>query len=172
MGLSEEDDMSLTHAARVGIVSAACLLAAALSAGQTIGPVAGSEVMVGVSGLPVPPVKRSEIANMVDAGTIDTEGYTHVTVNLAGELKGTASQQGVVAAVLIPDIEPFETAYRTLGLLPASLDLTAAVAAHGSAYFMAKQETLEVGFPRYRVLLYNTSGSTATVAFFAYRSRR
>jgi hypothetical protein len=109
---------------------------------------------------------------MIDAGSIDTEGYTHLTLNLAGELKGSANQPGVVAAVLIPDIEPFETAYKILGLLPASLDLTATVAAHGALYFMAKQETLEVGFPRYRVLLYNTTGSAVTVAFFAYRTRR
>ena len=127
--------------------------------------------MVGVSGILVPPVKRTEISNMVDAGTIDTEGFTHLTLNLAGELKGTANQQGVVAAVLIPDIEPFETAYKTLGLLPASLDLTAQVAVHAQ-YFMGKQQTLEVGFPRYRVLLYNTTGAGATVAFFAYRTKR
>lgn len=159
------------RAARLGL---ACALGfvAALTCGQTIGSVSGSEAMVGVTGVLVPPVKRAEIANMVDAGTIDTEGFTHLTLNLAGELKGAAPQQGVVAAVLIPDVEPFVTAYRTLGLLPAALDLAAPVAAHASAYFMAKQETLEVGFPRYRVLLYNTSGTSATIAFFAYRTQR
>jgi hypothetical protein len=36
---------------------------------------------------------------------------------------------------------------------------------------MASQATLDVGFPRYRVLLYNTTGTSATVVFFAYRSR-
>ena len=164
--------MISTRAAGLAFVCALLLAASAAAFGQTIGSVSGLEAMVGVSGIHVPPVKRSEIGNMVDAGTIDAEGYTHLTLNLAGELKGSANQQGVVAAVLIPDIEPFETAYKTLGLLPASLDLKVSVAANGGLYFMAKQETLEVGFPRYRVLLYNTTGSGATVAFFAYRTKR
>jgi hypothetical protein len=37
---------------------------------------------------------------------------------------------------------------------------------------MAGQQTFEVGFPRYRALLYNSTGTSATVAFFAYRTRR
>jgi hypothetical protein len=138
---------------------------------QAIGSVQGSQAMVGTSGIAVPPVQRTEVANMIDAGTIDTEGFSHVTVNLAAELKGPAATGGVIGAVLIPDVHPFDLAYNTLGLLPASLDLTSAVGAHGGLYTMAKQESLEVGFPRYRVLLYNTTGTAATVSFFAYRSR-
>jgi len=147
------------------------LVAASAASAQAIGSVQGSQALVGTSGISVPPVQRSEVTNMIDAGTIDTEGFTHVTVNLAAELKGPASTDGVVGAVLIPDIHPFDTAYNTLGLLPASLDLTSAARAHGGLYTMAKQATMEVGFPRYRVLLYNTTGVAATVAFFAYRSR-
>ena len=150
----------------------AVLAACAAARGQTIGQVEGSASMVGARGIQVPPVQRTEVANMIDAGTIDAEGFTHLTINLAAELKGPAVHAGVIAAVLIPDVPPFDVAYRTLGLLPASLDLTAAVAPHGGLYCMAKQQTLEVGFSRYRVLLYNTSGSAATVAFFAYRTRR
>jgi len=147
-------------------------LAASLAArGQTIAPVEGSQAMVGARGIQVPPVARTEVANMIDAGTIEAEGFSHLTVNLAAELKGPAVRAGVIAAVLIPDIPPYDIAYRTLGLLPASLELTAAVAPHGGLYCMAKQQTLDVGFSRYRVLLYNTSGSSATVALSAYRSR-
>jgi hypothetical protein len=145
--------------------------ATAVARGQSIGPIQGSQAMVGTSGIAVPPVQRTEVTNMIDAGTIDTEGFTHVTVNLAAELKSPASTDGVVGAVLIPDVHPFDTAYTTLGLLPASLDVTSAARAHAGLYTMAKQATLEVGFPRYRVLLYNTTGAAATVAFFAYRSR-
>lgn len=148
-------------------------LAASLAArGQTIAPVEGSQAMVGARGIQVPPVARTEVSNMIDAGTIDADGFTHLTVNLAAELKGAAAHEGSIVAVLIPDIPPFDLAYKTLGLLPASLEVAAAASPRGGLYCMAKQQTLEVGFPRYRVLLYNTSGSAASVVFSAYRSRR
>ena len=152
------------------------VLAGALSASpqlaQTIGRIEGSEAMVGARGIQVPPIARTDVANMVDAGTIETEGYAHVTVNLAGELKGRATHPGgAVAAILIPDIPPFDYAFQTLGLLPASLEFSGKASPGGSLYLMAQQATLDVGFPRYRVLLYNTTGTSATVAFFAYRSR-
>jgi hypothetical protein len=127
--------------------------------------------MVGVRNLQVPPVPRTDVANMVDAGTIDTEGFSHLTVNLAGELKGPATHAGTVTAILMPDLPPFDYAFETLGLLPASLEFSGNASPNGGLYLMAKQATLDVGFPRYRVLLYNTTGSTATVVFFAYRSR-
>jgi len=146
-------------------------VAGALS-GQTIDKIKDSEALVGVRGVQVPPIPRSDVANMVDVGTIDAEGFTHLTLNLAGELKGALGQRGEVVAVLIPEIPPFTTAHRTLGLLPSSFELTAPLSAYGGFYFMAKQVSMEVGFPRYRVLLYNTSTSTATVAFFAYRTKR
>ena len=143
----------------------------ASAGGQTIMAVEGSQAMVGARGIQVPPVQRTEVANMIDAGTIEADGFSHLTVNLAAELKGPAVHAGVVAAVLIPDIPPFDIAYRTLGLLPASLELTATVSPQGGLYTMAKQQTLDVGFSRYRVVLYNTSGTSATVVVFAYRSR-
>ena len=146
--------------------------AGAFLAGQTIGTVQESQAMVGVRGVSVPPVARTDVANMIDAGIIETEGFTHVTLNLAGELKSTASKDGAIVAVLIPVQPPFDFAFESLGLLPASLEISASVTAHGGLYFMAKQATLEVGFPRYRVLLYNTSGAAANVALFAYRTRR
>jgi len=152
------------------IAAAVSLLSLPLRA-QSIGRIDGSELMVGVRGLQVPPVPRTDVANMVDAGTIDTEGFAHLTVNLAGELKGPATHQGSVTAILIPDVAPFDYAFQTLGLLPASLEFSGKASPNGGLYFMAKQATLDVGFPRYRVLLYNTTGSTATVVLFAYRSR-
>ena len=52
------------------------------------------------------------------------------------------------------------------------MEFTAAATPEGGSYLMASQQTFDVGFPRYRVLLYNSTGASALVAFFAYRSRR
>ena len=149
-------------------------LAASLAArGQTIAPVEGSQAMVGARGIQVPPVARTEVVQH-DRRRDDRGRGLHAPHRQPG---GRAEERRrargrCIVAVLIPDIPPFDLAYKTLGLLPASLEMAAAASPHGGLYCMAKQQTLEVGFPRYRVLLYNTSGSAATVAFFAYRSRR
>ncbi len=149
-----------------------CAAAAGALAGQTLEKMEGSDALIGLRGLMVPPIARSEATNLIDAGTIDTDGYTHMTLNLAIELKGTATRPGVVGALLLPDVEPFRRVWRTLGLVPAMVDFTVAANLESGAYAMAPQQTFEVGFPRYRVLLYNTTGTSATAAFFAYRTRQ
>src|SRR5207244_3829361 len=140
--------------ARRALRTWALTLVVALAAGsvaraQLIDKIKDSDALVGVRGVQVPPIPRGDVANMVDVGTVDAEGFTHVTLNLAGELKGAVGQRGEVVAVLIPDIPPFTTAHRTLGLLPSSFEVTAPLSAYGGFYFMAKQITMEVGFPRY-----------------------
>ena len=161
-----------TRPSRLALAFALTLGGAAALLAQTIAKVGDSDLLVGVWGVQVPPIPKSDVANMVDVGTIETDGFTHVTLNLGGELKGAVGQRGEVVAVLTPDVRPFSTARGTLGLLPASLELPASLAEYRGLYFMARQVTFEVGFPRYRVLLYNTSNATATVAFFAYRTKR
>ncbi|MFY9552197.1 MAG: hypothetical protein WAU32_13690 [Thermoanaerobaculia bacterium] len=154
-------------------VLASILVAAASTvAAQTVEKMEGSEALVGLRGLIVPPVARTETTNLIDAGSIETDGYTHMTLNLAAELKGIPGKRGVIGVLLLPDVEPFRRAWRTLGLVLATVDFTAGATLEAGAYLMAAQQTFEVGFPRYRVLLYNTTGTSATVAFFAYRTRR
>jgi hypothetical protein len=154
-------------------VLASILVAAASTvAAQTVEKMEGSEALIGLRGLIVPPVARTETTNLIDAGSIETDGYTHMTLNLAAELKGIPGKRGVIGVLLLPDVEPFRRAWRTLGLVLATVDFTAGATLEGGAYLMAAQQTFEVGFPRYRVLLYNTTGTSATVAFFAYRTRR
>jgi hypothetical protein len=143
---------------------------AATQAGQ-IGPIDGSSTLVGVKALSVPTVERSQTSMLVDAGTVDTEGYTTLILNLAGRLSGDAGfKGGTVGAILIPDIDPFDKAFQTLGLLPESVEISVPVD-RASPYFMARQVKFDVGFPRYRVLVYNSTNQAATVSFFAYRRR-
>lgn len=157
---------------RLLVMGSVLLCAAARAHSQTLDKDPASEALVSVHGLLVPPVDRTEILNMVDAGRIDVDGYAQANINLVGELKGTASVKGVVGAILIPDVPPFRGVFKLSGILPASFEIAAAVTPSSGSYFMAKQISLDVGFPRYRVLLYNTSGATASVSFFAYRIKR
>ena len=158
-------------------IAAALVLATLLAApparaqsGQ-IESIDGSTVFLGVRALSVPIVDRTQVGSLVDGGTIDTDGYSRIVLNLAGRVAGESGfKSGAVGAILVPDVEPFAMAYRTHGLLPSSIEI-AAPADAATATFMAKQVTFDVGFPRYRVLFYNSTGHAATVNFFVYRHR-
>jgi hypothetical protein len=130
----------------------------------------GSAALVGVRGISVATCSRADVRSLVDAGVFDADGYTSLVMNLAGQLKGVDESGGEVGAMLIPDVPPFDRAYANMGLLPASLDITVHVSSRSSPYFMAKQVRADVGFPRYRVLLFNETNSPLGVSFFVYRS--
>ena len=59
-------------------------------------PAAGSLVHFGR--VVVPPVARTDVANLVAAGTLDTDGYKVVVLNLAGELKSANGNHEVAFA--------------------------------------------------------------------------
>jgi hypothetical protein len=141
-----------------------------LHANQNIEKIEGFTSLVGMKGIVVNQVDRSQTSMLVDAGSIDTDGYTSLVINIAGQTEATNSKAGIVGAVLIPDIPPYDYAFKTLGLLPAIIEVTVPVEI-GQQYFVAKQTKFSVGFPRYRVLFYNTGDATVRLAFFAYRTR-
>jgi len=153
-------------------VAFAALAVSLLSTGLVRGtePVSMGQ-LVGMRGVVVPPVEKTDVTKLVDAGTIDTDGFATMVLNLAGELKENPTRQGVVGALLIPDIPPFDTVLTHLNVAAIPLEIQAAVTAEHLPFLMAKQKRFDVGFPRYRVLLYNTTGASATVAIFAYRAR-
>ena len=128
--------------------------------------------LVGFRGILVPPVEKTDVTKLVDAGTIDADGFTYLVLNLAGEVKETPTRPGgTVGALLVPDVPPFDKVLSQLNVVVVPLEIKAPMTAETQPYFWAKQARFDVGFPRYRVLLYNTTGVSATVAVFAYRSR-
>jgi hypothetical protein len=163
--------------ARRAIVAGLALLAAVAAPPPGLGQsgqmesIDGSSALVGVRNVSVPPVERSQTTSLVDAGTIDCDGYSRVAVNFAGRVSGDSEmRRGAIGVILVPDIDPYDKAFRSFGLLPAAVELTAQ-AEGAQSTFMAKQVTFDVGFPRYRVLFYNSTNWVATVHFFAYRHR-
>jgi hypothetical protein len=149
------------------------LSAAGIARGAQAGieQIDGSPSLVGLRGASVPVCSRSDARSLVDAGVFDTDGYTALVMNLAGQMKGADATGGDVGAMLIPDVSPFDRAYANMGLLPASLEISVHASSRASPYFMAKQQRADVGFPRYRVLLFNETNSPVGVSFFVYRIR-
>ena len=131
----------------------------------------GTKWFVSFERVSVAPVDRDDASQLVDAGTIETDGFSELVFSLGGEFKEVVPTSGTVGAILIPDIDVFIYALRNEGQFIFPLEATAKIGGGRAAIFISEQQTARVAFPRYRVFLYNETTSGATVSFFIYRSR-
>ena len=120
-----------------------------------------------IADIEVPPVRPDDPRRLVSAGVLTTDGFAAVVLSLSGSTKGRAPKAGEVGALLVPDEEPILRVLDEQGLLQFPLEVKAPVALN-TAIFSSSQERRVVAFPRYRILLYNTSDRTMTVDLFAY----
>lgn len=118
----------------------------------------------------VAPVQPTDTTRLVDAGTIDTGGFGHVTLSLLGTTKGEVGRSGAVGAFLVPDVETAAEAFHERGDTLFALRVEAVGVSAASPYFASNQPRFQVGFPRYRVFLFNTSDKTADAELYAYLS--
>jgi hypothetical protein len=116
----------------------------------------------------VPPVDPKETTRLIQAGTVTTDGFTAVVLGLNGQTRGKTLRAGAVGALLIPDEEPMTRAFEEEGLMQFPIEIAAPSVSGASLYFASAQQRFTLGFPRYRVLLYNTTDKTATVNLYAY----
>lgn len=116
----------------------------------------------------VAPSGANDTNDWTDAGTLDTAGFAWVTLNLGGYVQGRLATSGTVAAVLIPEQPDTLAALRESGVRQFPLVVTARVAPTDAALFQSEQTSLRLGFPRYRVYLYNATPRTAQAVLYAY----
>jgi len=116
----------------------------------------------------VAPVSPKETTRLVPAGTLTTDGFTSVVLSLNGQTKGRTMRAGSVGALLIPDEETVTRAFEEEGLFQFPMEIKALSVPGASLYFASEPQRFMVGFPRYRVLLYNTTDKTASVSLHAY----
>ena len=147
------------------------LLAAALFLGATNR--AEESWFVGFDRIPVAPVSRDNVTQLVDGGVIETDGFATLRLSLAGEFKESVPSSGQIGALLIPNLEPFDYLLRNEGqiLFPIEISLDMSGFRGKGAIFVSPQESAPIAFPSYRVYLFNETGSGAEVSLFAYRSR-
>lgn len=115
----------------------------------------------------VAPATRHDTGLWADAGTLTTDGFTTVVLSMHGQLKGTPSSPGTVHLVLVPEEESILRALGE-GELHLSLEAIAETGPRTSLYFSGARARLPIGFPSYRVFLYNTTDRSAAVNIFAY----
>ena len=119
----------------------------------------------------VSPVSRSDTTQLVEAGIIETDGFSELIFSLGGEFKEGIPESGTVGAVLIPDIDVFIHLFKNEGEFAFPLEAKVEIRGLSSAIFISEQQRAKVAFPRYRVYLYNETGSGAMVSLFVYRTR-
>lgn len=100
-------------------------------------------------------------------GSLDSSGFSWVVLSLGGEVQGTLGNPGAVTAVLVPDVGLATRALEEDGYLFFPLEARATLAP-GQLYFSSQPERLPLGFPRYRVYLYNTGDRSVEASLYAY----
>lgn len=116
----------------------------------------------------VPPVSPKDTQRLIQAGTITTDGFSNVVLSLSGQVRGELVKTGSVGAILLPDEEPIVRAFEERGEMQFPLEVVAGGVSAGSPYFASNQPRFPIGFPRYRVMFYNTSTKSVSVNLFAY----
>jgi hypothetical protein len=152
----------IPHPVPLIVLAALAVLLAPRARAQhgSLGPVEGSKQFVSARGILVAPVSRTDVPNLVDIGVVDCEGFEHLVLNLAIEMQLPVEPGGAVGAVLIPDVFPYDREFQI------SLPIEG-----GSAYLSAKQVRVEIGFSRYRILLWNSGRTAVTAAVSVWRGK-
>jgi len=115
----------------------------------------------------VPPVEPTSTRRLIPGGTLAADGFTSVVLSLGGQFKLRDFEPGTVGAILIPEEDPILRAFEENGKILFPLEISSTAGSPLDPYFASSQEA-RLGFPRYRVFLYNTSDRAATVILFAY----
>jgi len=116
----------------------------------------------------VPPIKRSEITNLVSAGTIDTEGFTSAVLSLQGEMKAQFWEAGTVGAMLVPEEGPIVRAMRDGQRIQFPMEVSTRIETGDSTFFNSGQVRLDVGFSHYRVYFYNSTNKGVEANLYVY----
>lgn len=116
----------------------------------------------------VPPVDRGAATQLVEAGVVDAAGFTHAVLSLRGEVQGNLVRDGVVGVVLVPDEEPVLRALLEQGRFDFALEVEAPVLRVERGWFASEQPRHALGFPSYRVYLYNSSDRSVEADLFVY----
>jgi len=111
---------------------------------------------------------RNEWTELMPAGTVDTEGFTSLSLSLQGEVKAANTADGTVGVVLLPDEEPVLRALKDAKRVEFPIETACQLGKGGSAYFDSGSITQQVGFGRYRIFLYNTAPHAVEANVYIY----
>lgn len=121
-------------------------------------------------GILVPPSRRNELSELTFAGTVDTDGFTSISVNLLGEVKSGSFSSGQVGVLLLPDEKPVLQAFRESRRVSFPLEAIAKLKSGDLPFFDSERSLLRIEFPRYKIFLYNTTNQSVEANVYLYLS--
>jgi len=154
---------------RQRIVFAAIAAVAVLGAGGVAVP--GEPWFVPFERIVVPPVHRSDTTQLIEAGTIETDGFSELVFSFGGEFKEGVPESGRVGAILIPDHPVFEYLLFNEGRIVFPLEIEVQISPETGRIFVSEQIVANIAFPAYRIFMYNETLSGTSVSLFVYRRR-
>ena len=133
---------------------------------NVVSPIPHSD-MASMVDVVVAPATREQTGLWTDVGPLETAGFTSVVLSLHGQLRGSTDGSGIVSLVLVPDEENILRAFAE-SEVHLELEATADPVPTTALYFSGTSGDLPIGFPSYRVFLYNTTERSASVNVFVY----
>jgi hypothetical protein len=133
--------------------------------------VEGTTKSIKREGLVVPISRRAELSEMVHAGTIETDGFTSILINLQGEVRSDSFSSGTIGVLLVPDEKPVLRALRDAKRLQFPIECAVQTKSGGPVYFESEQAQQRIAFSRYQLYLYNTSNKSVEANVYFYLSR-
>lgn len=118
----------------------------------------------------VPPSRRAEVTEMVDAGTVEMDGYSSLVLGLQGEMRSDVFSSGSIGVLLVPHARPILRILRDTKRVIYPIEITATAKSGDSIYFESEQAQQRVSFSRYKMYLYNTTNKQAEVNVYLYLS--
>jgi hypothetical protein len=130
-----------------------------------------SDWLVSFEDVVTPPVERHQTEQVIDAGVVETDGFSHLVLCIGGAMKSRPTKEGKIGVVLVPDIYPFDEVLKREGRFVFPIEATADVTPDDFELFESEQVRMPVAFPRYRAYVYNSTDAAAGVWIYAYRTR-
>jgi len=116
----------------------------------------------------IPPVQRNETNSLTEVGVVRTDGFTSAVLSLQGEVKSSSFTPGTVGAILIPDEKPIIQAFTQDQAILFPLEVKTAIKPEDQLYFSSEPTKQMVGFPRYRIFLYNSTNKSVETNLYIY----
>jgi len=110
---------------------------------------------------------REAPAQMIDGGSLTTDGFTAALLSLQGELRGTLGEAGQVGAVLVPKEKAVTAVLEERGEILFPLEVAASLT-QPKEDLLSAQSHLAVAFPSYQIYFYNSTDKTAVVNLYVY----
>lgn len=124
--------------------------------------------LITITDLVIPPVEPTELGRLVDGGLLSADGFTSVVLSFHARALGRALRSGTIGAILVPDQEEVTRAFDEDGQILFPLEIGAPLNQGTVRMTASAQARHTLGFPRYRVHLYNTTDKVVNATLYAY----